>query len=138
MSISCKTIFDLYYLFQLIEQPIPNSEFWQRNFCLFTFWVLLPGKSLRLMSQHIQKCQNNSLQKKIKTLCNTLDWGNWNSEFGKLVVRWAEPDINPEFSQTNNTNIDSLKKSLTLADQVWELVKPCGEQLTKIPYLKEL
>ena len=24
--------------------------------------------------------------KKLKTLCNTLNWGNWNSEFRKLVV----------------------------------------------------
>ena len=30
---------------------------------------------------------------KIKTLCNTLNWGNWNSGFIKLGVRWAERDI---------------------------------------------
>ena len=40
-----------------------------------------------------QKCQYNSLHQKIKSLCNTLNWGNWNSEFIKLVVRWAERDI---------------------------------------------
>ena len=30
-----------------------------------------------------------------KTLCNTLNWENWNSGFEKLGVRWAEQDINP-------------------------------------------
>ena len=31
--------------------------------------------------------------KKKKTLCNTLNWGNWNSGFVKLGVRWAKRDI---------------------------------------------
>ena len=31
-------------------------------------------------------------KKKKKTPCNTLDWGNWNSGFVKLGVRWAERD----------------------------------------------
>ena len=31
--------------------------------------------------------------KKKKTLCNTLNWGDWNSGFVKLVVWWAEQDI---------------------------------------------
>ena len=31
--------------------------------------------------------------KKKKTLCNTLNWGNWYSGFLKLGVRWAERDI---------------------------------------------
>ena len=30
--------------------------------------------------------------KKKKTLCNTLDWGNWYSGFVKLGVWWAEQD----------------------------------------------
>ena len=34
---------------------------------------------------------------KKKTLCNTLNWGNWNSGFVKLDVRWAERDKNAEF-----------------------------------------
>ena len=33
--------------------------------------------------------------KEIKTLCNTLDWGNWNSGLAKLGVRWAEQDKSP-------------------------------------------
>ena len=34
--------------------------------------------------------------KKIKTLCKILNWGNWNSGFIKLGVRWAERDIHSE------------------------------------------
>ena len=29
----------------------------------------------------------------INRLCNTLNWGNWNLGFVKLVVWWAERDI---------------------------------------------
>ena len=36
-------IFLLLYLVQLIRTTNTNPEFLQRFFCLFTFWVLLPG-----------------------------------------------------------------------------------------------
>ena len=35
--------------------------------------------------------------KNIKTLCNTLNSGNWNLGFVKLVVRWAERDTGLSF-----------------------------------------
>ena len=79
--------------FTSYEQPI-----WISNFCnefLFTYFVskYWQDKSFKLRPKYIKKCQYNSLHKKIKTLCNTLNWWNWNLEFVKLVVRWAEQDI---------------------------------------------
>ena len=47
----------------------------------------------------------------MKTLCNTLNWGNWNSEFVKLDVRWAERDIDVEnflvLKDMENKNMNS-------------------------------
>ena len=42
--------------------------------------------------------------KRDKTLCNTLNWWNWNSEFKKLVVRWA--DICRQFDIYYVQNLD--------------------------------
>ena len=70
-----------------------NHKFFQQIIYIFTFWVLLQGKSFKFISQYTQKCQYNSLYKKYKTLCDTLNSGNWNLGFVKLVVRWAEQDI---------------------------------------------
>ena len=56
------------------------------------FVSFFPNKSFELISKCIQKCQNNSLYWKVKTLCNTLNWGKWNSGFIKLGVRWADWD----------------------------------------------
>ena len=72
-----------------------NTQFYESwIFCLFTFWVLFQDKSFSLISKYIQKCQYNSLyQKKQKKLGNTFSWGNWNSGFVKLGVRWAERDV---------------------------------------------
>ena len=39
-------------------------------------------------------------QKNIKALCNTLNWGNWDSGFGKLGVRWAERDISHNYDNS--------------------------------------
>ena len=39
--------------------------------------------------------------KKRETLCNNLNWGNWNSGFGKLGVRWAERDNENENPNKN-------------------------------------
>ena len=39
-----------------------------------------------------KKNTNISDHSKKKTLCNTLNWGNWNSGDVKLGVRWAERD----------------------------------------------
>ena len=64
--------FGEYYLFQLIEQPITNPEFLQRFFWLFTFWVLLPGKSFELRLKYIKNAnitvdlQNSYLVKILK------------------------------------------------------------------------
>ena len=64
-----------------------NTQFYEsRIFCLFTFWVFFPDKSFKLISKYTQKCQYK------KTLCNTLNWGSWNSEFVKWGVHWAEWD----------------------------------------------
>ena len=40
---------------------------------------------------------------KRKTLCNTLNWGNWNSGLVKLGVQWAEQDRNKEKSGVTET-----------------------------------
>ena len=37
---SMKLVIRIFYLVQLIEQPITNPEFLQRIFCLFTFSVV--------------------------------------------------------------------------------------------------
>ena len=73
-----------------------NTQFYKSwIFYLFTFWVFFPDESFKLISKYTLKCQYNSLyKKKKKTLCSTLNWGNWNSGFGKLDVRWAERDTN--------------------------------------------
>ena len=41
--------------------------------------------------------------KKIKTLCNTLNWRNWNSGFVKLGIQWVAQDNCHE-----NVNIRTL------------------------------
>ena len=43
-----------------------------------------------------------------KPLCNTLNWGNWNSGFLKLGVRWAERDIWIPCSLDPTTNSETL------------------------------
>ena len=49
------------YLVQLIEQPITNSEYLQRIFCLFTFSVVSTGKGFKLHHNSTKICQYNSL-----------------------------------------------------------------------------
>ena len=58
---------------------------------LFEYFV-----QIKVLNQ-LQKTSKNAnvthyIKKKKKTPCNTLDWGNWNSGFVKLGVRWAERD----------------------------------------------
>ena len=77
------------YLIQLIETQFYES----RIVCLFTFWIFSTDKSFKLISKCTQKCQHKTRStKKKKTLCNTWNWGNWNSGFVKLGFRWAERD----------------------------------------------
>ena len=59
-------------------------------------YIFSPGKSFKLISQYTQKYQYNSSHKKDKTLCNSLNWGNWNSGFVTLVAQWDERDIQIE------------------------------------------
>ena len=54
--------------------------------------------------------------KKKNTFCHTLNWGNWNSGFAKLGVRWAEQDtclhnscINLNSTMTFKMKLNSLK-----------------------------
>ena len=47
------------YLVRLIRINNMNPKFLQQIFCLFTFWVLLPGKSFELKLRYIKKCQHN-------------------------------------------------------------------------------
>ena len=56
-----------------------ESRIFATNFCLNTS----KNANITLYTQ------------KIKALCNTLNWGNWNLGFVKLVVRWAERDNSP-------------------------------------------
>ena len=60
---------------QLIRTTNTNSEFLQRIFCLFTFWVFLQGKSFELISQYTQTCQYNSLHWKDKNPLQQLKFG---------------------------------------------------------------
>ena len=62
-----------------------NSPIFATNFCLLTLLVNI-GK-IKVLNQD----QNTSKNVNI-TLCNILNWGNWNSGFVKLGVRWAERD----------------------------------------------
>ena len=49
--------------------------------------------------------------KKKKPLCNTLNWGNWNSGFVKLGVWWAERDIwHKNCTPLNQLVVSNLKK----------------------------
>ena len=68
-----------------------ESQIFATNSLHIYFLSVLPGHNITLhpqMAYYITLCI-----KKIKTLCNTLDWGNWNSEFVKLLVWWVERDI---------------------------------------------
>ena len=70
-----------------------NTQFYEsRIFCLFTFWVFFPDKVLNYYQNTPKNVNITCYIKKKKTLCNTLNWGNWNSGFVKLGVRWAERD----------------------------------------------
>ena len=81
----------VYIVFTSYEQPIRIS-----NFCnkfLFPFFVskYWQDKCFKLRPKYMEKCQYIYLhRKRIKTLCNTLNWGCWNSRFVKLVVLWVE------------------------------------------------
>ena len=77
------------------EFQFPQFEVLQSVFCLSTYFVskYWQDKSFESKPKYIIKFQYNFLLKKEKeTLCNTLNWGNWNSGFVKLGVRWAERD----------------------------------------------
>ena len=56
--------FPNFYLVQLIEHQISIIPI----FCLFTFWILFPHKSFKLISKCTQKCQYNLLFQKENTL----------------------------------------------------------------------
>ena len=60
---SMKLVIRIFYLVQLIKQPITNYEILQRIFCLFTFSAVSPGKSFKLISHCTQKCQYNFILK---------------------------------------------------------------------------
>ena len=98
LMIIIKTKFGEEYLKTNISFTSSNTQFYESQiFCLFTFWVFFPDKSLELISKCTQKCQYSSLYLIEKNpLCNTLNWGNWNSGFVKLGVWWAERDRPPE------------------------------------------
>ena len=71
-----------------------ESRIFATNFCLLTLLVNIGKVKVLNWDKNTSKNANISLYtQKIKTLCNTLNWGNWNSGFVKLVVRWAERDI---------------------------------------------
>ena len=80
---------DLAHIFgdRYLVQPILRIP----NICLFTFWYLFPDKSFKLISKYIHpKMPIYLVILKRKTLCNTLNWGNWNSGLVKLRVRWGQ------------------------------------------------
>ena len=71
-----------------------NTQFYESGICcLFTFWLVFPDE---ILNQYQNTPQNANITRHIrkkKPLCNTLNWGNWNSGFIKLGVQWAERDI---------------------------------------------
>ena len=80
----------MYISFTSYEQPIWISNF--LNEFLFTYLLGNIGK-IKVLNpdQNTSKNANITLYThKEKTVCNTLNWENWSSEFVKLVVRWAE------------------------------------------------
>ena len=78
------------YLVQLIEHTILRIP----NFCLFTFWGFFQNKSFNQYKNTPKNVNmTHYIKKKNHSLCNTLNWGNWNSGFVILGVRWAERDI---------------------------------------------
>ena len=106
------------------RSPHTNNQYeswiFATNFCLLTFWVNIGKIKVLNYGQNTSKNANITLYtKKIKALCNTLNWGNWNSGFVKLVVRWAERDtfimhynFVPRLPLTNQ-----IKISLILSNQ---------------------
>ena len=48
--------------------------------------------------------------KKEKPLCYTINWGNWNSGFVKLGVRWAERDISLNSNKLITLNYELKQK----------------------------
>ena len=67
-----------------------NTQFYESQiFCLFIFGVFYPDKSFKLISKYTQKMPIwLFILKWKKTFRNTLNWGNWNSGFVKLVVHF--------------------------------------------------
>ena len=63
-----------------------NTQFYKTpKFCLFTFWVFFPDKSFKFIFEiHPKMPITVILKRKKNTLCNTLNWGNWNSGFVKI------------------------------------------------------
>ena len=87
-----------------------NTRFYEsRIFCLFPFWVFFPDKSFKLISKYTQNSNIARYIKKKNTLCNTLNWGNWNSGFVKLGVRLAERDISLVFLSAELICIQTIK-----------------------------
>ena len=75
-------------------------DFWFLQECWFIIFVFMNlVKIFEINAKNLNCTVLNINQriaiiwKKKKTLCNTLNWGNWNSGFIKLGVRWAERDI---------------------------------------------
>ena len=81
-------------LFSSFEQPTPIPNFRNNFFVYLLFEYYYKVKVLNYYHNTLKNANITLLYiKKIKTLCNTLNSGNWNSGFVKLVVRWAERDI---------------------------------------------
>ena len=77
------------YLLQLIKQPITNSKFCNEFFVYLLFEYFYQVKVLNYYHNTPKNANITLYIKKIKTLCNTLNWGNWgnwNSGFIELVV----------------------------------------------------
>ena len=78
------------YLVQLIEHLIL-----QITNILFIYF-LSNFFQIKVLNKYQNTLKNVNITRYIerkKTLCNTLNWGNWNSGFLKLGVWWGERDI---------------------------------------------
>ena len=75
-----------------------NNQLRIPNFCnnFFVYLLFEYFYKITVLNQYHNTSKNANIIlyiKEIKTLCNTLNRGNWNSGFVKLVVWWAERDI---------------------------------------------
>ena len=89
----CRVILKLQFITTILFSS-SNTQFWEYFVCL-NFEYFFEIKFLNWYQNTPKNAKvTRYVKKKKKTLCNTLNWRNWNSGFVKLSVQWAEWDKN--------------------------------------------